>query len=170
MLIQGDKSQGGKGFGVGYHPFRLDARPLQGVSQQAAKGILPHFAHKGGPGPITAQGRQEIARRAAGIGLQSRIPLPVGADRSKIHQQFTQRYHVIHCDLLHTRAVKRPSFFLGAEDPSFSHYPAAFQDTWAVNRPSSRRADTWPPIRSARALTMAIPRPVFCPVRIRSTV
>lgn len=73
---EGDEGQGGEHSRVHPDAPGLNARPGQGVHQQAAEGVVPHLAQKGGGGPIAAEGGQKIARRPAGVGGQGGIASP----------------------------------------------------------------------------------------------
>ena len=68
---EGDEGQGGEHSRVHPDAPGLNARPGQGVHQQAAEGVVPHLAQKGGGGPIAAEGGQKIARRGGRPGWDS---------------------------------------------------------------------------------------------------
>jgi hypothetical protein len=84
---EGDEGQGGEHSRIHPDAPGFNARPGQGVHQQAAEGVVPHLAQKGGGGPIAAEGGQKIARRPAGVGGQGGIALSIGAELGEVDQQ-----------------------------------------------------------------------------------
>ena len=105
--VQRDEGQGGEHRGIDHDAPGINAQGVQGAHQQMAEGIVPHLAQQGGGTTVFLQCGQEIARRAARLGLEGGIPALVGGYRGEVDQQLAQGNNIFHSKNLPQSSVRR---------------------------------------------------------------
>ena len=111
--VQGDEGQGGEGPCVPADPPGIDPCLGEGAHQHIPKGVRPHLPQKGGAFSVGRQGRQQIPRRAAGVGGHGRVALPIRPVPGKVDQQLPQRGHIQHM----------PFLLCGMDDAIIPYFP-----------------------------------------------
>ena len=95
-LVKGDKCQGGKHSGINQNAIGGNSGFLQSANQKMPKGIIAHLSQKRSGAAIPVQCRQQVSRRAAGIGRHGGVSCYVRRLTGKINQQFTDCGYINH--------------------------------------------------------------------------
>ena len=105
-----DEGQGGMDMLVLAKVIHADAGVLRHLTQLSAEHIFTDFANEGRALCQLLEHGQYVARRAAGVGLQQRIPLLALSVFGEIDQQLAERNHIK--TLFHNLLFHNPFVFL----------------------------------------------------------
>ena len=85
-----DEGQGGAGVRVPDQAAGADARLPDHIDQHIAEHIRPHLAQEEAAAVQLLEHGQDVAGRAAGVGLEEGVPLGAQAVFREVHEQFAQ--------------------------------------------------------------------------------